>query len=170
MYCRAAGYVAKLSGCPVLISNAGLAIQQLDMLRSQAVPAKQIIVGHSDDRRYLDRERDKKLASDGMYVAFDHVGWERDHPTAIPDTERIRSIQALLGAGLGERVLVSCSSRAHGIDYPPSPVELTYLLQSFVPALRQAGVSEDDVALLIERNPARALGLDLEAMMPSRKA
>ena len=112
------------------------------------------------DTSVADLDRIRQLAQEGYYVGIDHLGWEATGgPTGLPDAERIRAIQSLLADGLGDRILVSSSARGVAVDFPAASIDFAYLLKAFVPALRQAGVGEDQVATLLESNPARALGL-----------
>jgi phosphotriesterase-related protein len=158
LVCRAAGYVAKLTGVPVLLPHAGRAPRQLEILRAQAVPPDRLVVGHCDDARWLDPARDEALAREGLFVAFDHVGWQAGHPSALPDTERARAIKTLVERGLTRQVLLACSSRGRAIGFAEAPVPTSHLLRDFVPLLRREGISEDQIETMLVDNPARVLG------------
>ena len=99
-----------------------------------------------------DRQVHRRLAADGAWISLDGVS-ERSldvHVGAVTD---------LVRAGFLGRVLVSQDAGWYHVGEPGGGAfrPYTFLFDTFLPALRQAGLSEADTRALTVQNPARAL-------------
>jgi phosphotriesterase-related protein len=153
-----------IRGAAMAARKAGLAVftgqwapEQLALLRAEGLAPERIVVGHCDDARAVDPERDRRLAGEGAYVAYDHIGWESDAAHALSDEERAVQVKALVDAGLAERVVLSCSAIGAGLGRPASPHGFAHLLSDFIPRLRKAGVAEEAIETMLVANPKRIL-------------
>ncbi len=164
LVCRAAGFVAKLTGVPVLLNEAARSERQLQLLSDQRVPLERVVVGHCDDAAWLETNRVAGVAEKGVFIALDHVGWQDRSAGGLPDAERVRVVKALVERGLSERILLSCSSRGRAIAFDDAPVGPDRLLR-FAELMREGGISEDAVETILVRNPARLL--DVPRIEPS---
>jgi phosphotriesterase-related protein len=141
----------------VFTTGVGQARRHFELLRAEGLEAERIVIGHCDDARAVDLERDRGFAEEGAYVAYDHVGWEEGAAHAMPDETRVALVKAMVESGYAERVVVSCSAVGAAMGLPASRHDYGRLLADFVPRLERAGVGEDAVETLLAGNPRRLL-------------
>ena len=125
---------------------------QLDILQEEGVDLTKVIIGHLGDKR--DIEFLLSVAKRGPFVQIDHVGLEdrqRDHARSL-------LVKQLLEAGHLNQVLISMDvcfkSRLHwfgGTGYD-------HLITTFLPQLKQQGISESNIQTMLVDNPAQAIG------------
>jgi phosphotriesterase-related protein len=152
---RAAARAQRESGLAIsthsMASDIGL--RQLDLFEEEGVDPSRVVIGHADS--HMVEAYHLEIATRGAYVQFDKVG----DPASffVPEERLVRAVCALVEKGFLGQVLLShdlCFRShlkymgGHGFDY---------LLTSFVPALRRAGLSEDEVRTIVETNPQRML-------------
>lgn len=125
--------------------------QQLDILEEEKVDPRRVIVGHCDTYPYP--EYHEALARRGAWVQFDTI--RGIHPYAAE--RRLRFVLEAARRGYLDQVLLShdvCALshlrayRGTGYDYIPT---------EFIPRLREAGLSDEQIHLLTVVNPRRAL-------------
>ena len=142
------------TGLPIFThATAGtLGLEQLDLLREEGVDLRWVVIGHADGR--MDHNYHTAIARAGAYVGFDRIG----RPLIGPPSRHIAALQSLADQGLLDHVLlsqnVSLKSHLHyygGLGYD-------YILSDFVPLLRDAGFSQEQIDLLLIENPKRLLG------------
>lgn len=153
---RAAGRAAKRTGCAVTTCGGRTAMRQLELLMGEGASASRILVGHCDNPAAQDLERDKEIARRGAYVGYDHIGTETG-PQGMPDQGRVELVKAMIEAGFVTRVILSCGAIGHAMGWPQTAQSYAHLLRSFVPKLRQAGVSDDAIQTMLVENPKRLL-------------
>jgi phosphotriesterase-related protein len=155
---RAAARAHKATGAPITThtDQGTMGPEQLDVLASEGVPAHAVVVGHScgaSDVHYhltmLDR---------GATLGFDRFGLEILHP----DRERLAVLIGLLGLGFERQLVLSHDTvwcwRGRAPKLPPDLIpqwKPTYVFESIVPALREAGVAEAKIRTMLEANPRR---------------
>jgi len=127
------------------------AVGQLELLQDEGLPAERICLGHQDLTD--DPSQHRRLAEAGAYVAFDTVGKE----SYQPDEVRLRLLLAMLEAGYADRILLSNDISREPYLKKRGGVGYSHLFQSFLPALRKAGVDERTVKTMVEENPKRFL-------------
>lgn len=128
--------------------------EQLDFLESLGVDLNKVILGHvalSNDLDYI-----RSLLKRGAYIEFDTIGKN----SYLPDETRVSFIKTLCNEGWSEKLLMSVdlTRRSHlkingGIGY-------AYLIETFVPMLREAAVKERDLEKMLVENPKRILGVE----------
>ncbi len=158
---RSAARALKRTGCPISTHHWApeqVGTRQVEIFREEGAPLDRICIGHSADTTdiaYLE-----SLLRAGVYFSLDR------YPGAAgrPDWEqRNATLKALIDRGWAERLMV-------GHDYAPRPVlrgreapapsgPTRYLFLNTValPALRQAGVSEETISLITREVPRRFL-------------
>ena len=77
----------------------------------------------------------------------------------------MRLVVELLEAGLGDRVLFSTSAVGVAKGHEAKDLAFDYLLATFIPLLRKAGVTDEQVRTLLEVNPQRVLTVDASAKL-----
>jgi phosphotriesterase-related protein len=120
------------------------------MLEESGADLSKVIIGHLGDRRGV--RHLLPIAARGVYVEVDNIGYLDYQPEWV----RADNVAALVKEGFGERVLLSediCSTHHHA---HMGGKGFGYLLEVFVPMLRQRGLTPDDVQRLLVENPARA--------------
>ena len=128
--------------------------EQLDFLENLGVDLNKVILGHvalSGNLNYI-----KSLLKRGAYVEFDTIGKNN----YLPDKTRVDFIKTLCEEGWSEKLLMSVdlTRRSHlktngGIGY-------AYLIETFVPMLKEVGVKESDLKNMLVENPKRILGVE----------
>ena len=152
-FLRAAGRAARETGVAVASHTTlgSAAKKQADILESIS-PSIRFIWVHAQAER--DRKWRQQLAARGVFIELDSLGW-----TPSEDGTFIAIIKELLAAGYGDRVLLSHDAGWYqpGQLNGGSQKPFTYLLGTFVPKLRNSGLDEATIRMLIEENPKRAL-------------
>ena len=158
---RAAAMAAKRTGLAVITNGINQARRQLEIMGEEGLRPSRIIIGHCDDGRAIDLERDQGFAKKGAYVAYDHIGWEdTSFPHALPDERRVELVKAMIDAGFTEQLILSCSAIGYALGVPPSKHSFSHLLKSFVPKLKKAGVGDGAIDKILRENPKRILATE----------
>jgi phosphotriesterase-related protein len=125
--------------------------EQIALFKAHGVDPKRLIIGHLDLANSL--EVILAALDEGVYVEFDTVG----KLAYLPDEQRAAFIKACVDRGYGRQLLLSMdiTRRSHlqangGIGY-------AYLLDSFLPRLRAAGVGDGAITAMLADNPAEVL-------------
>lgn len=128
-----------------------LALEQVRLLTSEGVPADRIVIGHMGDRRGLDLER--PVLATGVWLELDHIGFA-EYQT---DERRADHVATLVGEGFTDQLLLSSDvcMRSHLTAYGGRGY--AHLIHSFLPRLRERGLSEATITRLTVDNPRRAL-------------
>jgi phosphotriesterase-related protein len=126
------------------------ALEQLDILESEGLECEQFNWVHA---QHGDLRVHKQAAERGAYLGFDNL-----KPS---DEERyVKLVLDALTAGLEEHILLSHDAgwyRPGEPDGGASQVRgFTYLIEGFIPRLREEGVSEELITLMTATNPKRA--------------
>jgi phosphotriesterase-related protein len=131
-----------------------LLLEQLAILKDENVDLRRVAVGHLGDFR--DLRRVYAVAEQGAFLGIDHIGMAVQQT----DRQRARSVAQLVRDGFAHQILLSLDlcqkSRLHwygGTGYD-------YLLNQFVPLLREEGVDDEIVNLMMVENPRRFLAPD----------
>jgi phosphotriesterase-related protein len=129
----------------------GVAAQAIvDVLKAAGVRPDAYVWVHAQNEK--DRAVHRRLAAEGVWVSLDGVSEKSldAHVGAVRDLSR---------AGHLARVLVSQDAGWYHVGEPGGGQfrPYTFLFDAFLPALRQAGLTEADTTMLMTDNPARAL-------------
>ena len=131
-----------------------LAHEQMDILMEEGVPPERIVIGHLGERRGVKGEL--AIAERGVYVEIDHVGRAASAGTQ-PEWRRARNVAELVQAGYLERVLISMDICANSLLHWNGGHGFDYLLTTFVPLLREEGLTEEQIRTILVDNPIRVL-------------
>ena len=150
---EAAARVQRETNTPIathaLFTEVGIA--QLDILEAAGANLDKTLIGHCDTNR--DLEYSRKLLRRGVWIGYDAVGQldkQRDERRAV-------SIATLINEGWLGQILISTdiASRSrlkiHGAE------GYKFLITKFLPILRSAGVSQDQIEALTKKNQQRFL-------------
>jgi predicted metal-dependent phosphotriesterase family hydrolase len=133
-----------------------MAFTQVEVLTSEGVDPRNIIIGHLD-RNSLNIGYLLLLARKGVYLELDNVGKTKYYP----DSLRIDMIKQLIEAGFVEQILLADDNgrQSYFASYGGGP-GLDYIPKTFVPMMRDAGISEDDIKQMTFLNPRTALSFE----------
>jgi phosphotriesterase-related protein len=128
---------------------------QLDVFEEEGADPGRIVIGHADSYPNLDHYL--HLISRGASLEFDFLGMSFTPTEKYGEGRTVELLLDLLHRGHGDRLLLShdvChnSQLRHyeGNGY-------TYLHTTFLPRLREAGVSEAEIEQITVHNPRRVL-------------
>jgi len=132
------------------------AMQQTEILKKAGVSPSAWIWVHAQNER--NAEIHLQAARAGAWVEFDGVG-----PASID--RHVELVKTMRSAGLLNRVLLSHDAGWYSVGEPRGGKIRRFdtLLTKFVPALKMAGFSDDDIALLIVTNPAKAFSIGVRS-------
>ncbi len=124
---------------------------QLDILHEAGYTPERFIWIHTQAEPDFDQHL--AMARRGCWLEYDNIG--NPH---LGDEWFIERIFRLLDAGFGERLLLSHDRGWYDPSRPGggTPAPYTYLVEHFLPALRQAGADAATIRQLTETNPFQA--------------
>jgi phosphotriesterase-related protein len=137
-------------------SRGGLGQQKL--LASLGVDLGRVVIGHagdSTDLAYLE-----ELVANGSYLGMDRFGIE----TISPFEDRVAVVAAMCERGHAGRMVLSHDSYCFNDRFDQDVVaerhpdyHLLHISRDVLPALRRAGVTEEQIRLMLVDNPRRIL-------------
>ncbi|MFZ1754120.1 MAG: esterase [Caldilineaceae bacterium] len=124
--------------------------EQLDILEGAGYTAERFIWIHTQNEP--DFALHLEMAQRGAWLEYDAIGGGQS------DEAYIQRIQRLLDAGFGHKLLLSHDRGWYDPSKPGGgvPKPFTYLVETFLPKLRAAGVDAGTIRQLTERNPFNA--------------
>jgi len=154
---RASARAARRTGLAVtthaVLSDVGAA--QLTILEEEGMEPARVVIGHADSYPVLDHWL--SLIARGATIELDFLGMSFTPTERLGEPKVIDLLLEVLHRGHADRVLLSqdvChnSQLRHyeGNGY-------TYLLDTFLPRLRERGVSDAEIDQMTKANPARLL-------------
>lgn len=154
---RAVAQAGVETGVPVTVhthaaSRSGLVAQRL--LTEEGVDPAKIIVGHSGDS--TDLEYLTELADNGSLLGMDRFGAD----VFLPFGPRVATVVELVRRGYAESLVLSHDASCY-IDFFDDPKDMganwnhRHISEDVLPALRAAGVGEDEIDTMLVENPRR---------------
>ena len=141
----------KKTGKPISTHTtlATLALEQANYLVNNGVNPKKVVIGHIDLSGDIDLIR--KVLKTGVNVGFDTVGKN----SYLSDDKRIEMLLILEKENLiGQVVMSEDLTRKSHFKYKGG-IGYSYLLETFIPKLKEAGFKEESVNKLLIENPKR---------------
>ena len=149
---------ARKAGLSVLVTCINQARREFELLVDEGLEPDRIVIGHCDDGRAIDLERDKEFARKGAFVAYDRIGWEDSSlPYAVSDERRAELVKTMVEAGFAEHIVLSSNAVACTITGPKCRHSFSHMLKSFVPRLKKAGLKDSAIDTMLRGNPKRIL-------------
>lgn len=122
---------------------------QLDIIESAGYTASRFIWIHTQAEKDFDLHLE--MAQRGAWIEYDWIGNPED------DESYIQNIKKLIAAGYEKQILISHDRGWYDAgrpDYQPKP--FTYISETFIPKLRDAGLDDAIITQLIQHNPFNA--------------
>ena len=127
-----------------------LAMEQIAMLEEFGADLSRVIIGHLGDR--VGVKNLLPIAEKGVYLEIDNIGYLDYQPEYV----RADNAAALVKEGFVDRVLLSEDiCMLNHLKYTGGK-GYGYLLEVFVPMLRERGVTDEQIHEMMVINPARA--------------
>lgn len=158
---RATARASNRTGRPIMTHShpqSGQGLAQMKIFEDEGVDPSRILIGHTGDTDSLDYI--EELLSHGPYIGMDRYGLD----IILPADRRNSTVVELVRRGYAERMMLSQDSCCT-IDWFPEELvtqmapnwHMTYLLDEIVPALREAGVTGEQMNLMMVDAPRRWL-------------
>jgi phosphotriesterase-related protein len=142
------------TGAPIVThtEEGTLGLEQVQRLGSYGVDPAHITVGHYD--RNPDYYLHHELASTGCFLEYDTPSRRK----YFPESHFIELVRKMVAAGHGQQILWGgdLARQSYQCAYGGGP-GMAYILEDFIPRMRQEGFSEDVITNIFVNNPARAL-------------
>jgi phosphotriesterase-related protein len=150
------------TGTPIVVhtsaaERSGLAAQAL--MREEGVDLRRVVIAHSGDS--TDLAYLTALADAGSYLGMDRFGLD----ALLPFERRVETVVELCRRGYAGKMVLSHDASCF-IDWFPAAARTafhphwhyTHIHDSVLPALRERGVSEAQIATMLVANPRRYFG------------
>jgi phosphotriesterase-related protein len=147
------------TGVPITVhtnvhNQSGLLVQNL--MREEGVDLAKVVIGHSGDS--TDLEYLTTLADAGSYLGMDRFGID----VLLPFEQRVDTVVQLCKRGYAEKMVLSQDASCF-IDWFPHATKLAavpkwhfrHIHDDVLPALRERGVSEQQITTMLVDNPKR---------------
>jgi len=169
MMFQVAARVQKDTGVPIIThtQEGTMGPEQAELLVSAGADPKRIQIGHMSDN--LDIRYQLETMKHGVYVAFDRMGIQVLAGCPM-DEERYSVLIGLIGTGHADQMTISHDYIAHWLGRPLNVPEAalplianwhpTHLFKNVIPALKQGGVTDEQVRTILVDNPRRLFGGD----------
>jgi phosphotriesterase-related protein len=150
---RAMARVQKRTGLSLTTHTARcpVGLDQLALLEEEGVDPRRVIIGHCDT--YPDPDFHDAIARRGAYVQFDNLRGDSEWDTR----NKVQWVQRLVESGRGRQVLLSQDVYMKPLLVAYGGTGYGYILTDFFPRLLAAGLSREQVEILLVDNPRRAL-------------
>lgn len=147
------------TGVPITVHTSaphrtGLIAQ--DVFRAEGVDLSRVVIGHSGDTSDLDYLH--RLIDNGSFIGMDRFGLD----ILLPEDQRVATIATLAAQGYADRMVLAHDASCHMDWFPPGVREVatpnwhfTHIHDAVLPALREAGVTEEQITTMLVDNPRR---------------
>jgi phosphotriesterase-related protein len=150
------------TGAPITVHTSGPAQSgrlAVDLFTKEGVDLTKVVVGHAGDSNDLDYLME--LADSGATLGMDRFGLDIFNPTA----DRVRTIAALAERGYTDRMVLAHDASCF-IDYFGAAHDAVHaaaapnwhfehISDDVLPALRESGVSDEQIQQMLVDNPRR---------------
>lgn len=131
-------------------------LEQQAIFTEAGVDLSRVVIGHCGDTEDLDYLR--RIADAGSYLGMDRFGMDR----LLPMEARVRTVAELCRLGYAERMVLShdASCFSHNFDRASKQRlfpnwHYTHISDEVLPALLQAGVTQEQITTMLVGNPRR---------------
>jgi len=150
---QAACIAHKKTGAPILTHTTlgTMGEEQLDLFINQGVDLSKVLVSHVDlknDFDYIIR-----LLQKGVNVGFDTIGKNN----YLPDEKRLDWIVRLVDMGFIDKLFLSMDITRKSNLATYGGIGYRYLFETFIPLLKQKGITEVQLQQMLAENPKRFL-------------
>lgn len=126
--------------------------EQISLFQEYTKNISRIIIGHTDltgNKEYI-----QQMLDQGVNVAFDTIG----KLEYMPDHWRVDTLYSLINKGYVGQIVLSLDITRKSHLKKHGGLGYAYLIEKFLPMLREKGVSEEAINQMLITNPKRILG------------
>jgi phosphotriesterase-related protein len=163
---RAVARASLRTGAPIMAHSrpaSETGPRQIEIFEEEGADLARVQIAHTgdtDDLDYIERLLDK-----GVFIGMDRYGLD----LFLPTEKRNATVLALLERGYADRMFLSQDYCASFDWYPPEVVEqlekagaatnwsMTFVFDQVIPALREAGMTDQQLQTMLVENPKRWL-------------
>lgn len=151
---RAAALAHLATGRPISThqSMSTMGSKQIELLKSCGVEMSHVTIGHCDLRDNL--EQLLWMLDQGCYVQFDTIGKN----SYYPDSKRAQTLALLCQRGYEKQIMLSMDITRRSHLKANGGLGFSYLIDEFVPLLKQHGITDHQISTLLRDNPTRLFG------------
>ncbi len=151
---RAAVHAAITGNVSLMLHTAAgfQALKAVNLCVRMGLDASKVAVCHAD-RQVADVSLHEAIASTGCFLSYDTIARYRYHD----DQSEARLILHMLRQGAAAQLMLSMDTTRERLKAYGGSVGLPYILENFLPFLKQHGVSQHDIEIMTHKNPARFL-------------
>jgi len=158
---RAISRASQRTGRPIMAhshpaNRSGL--DEMAIFEDEGVDPRKVQIAHTGDTDDLDYI--EELLARGPFIGMDRFGFD----IVLSHKRRVSTVAELCRRGYADRMHLSQDAAAAIDWFPPGWREravpnwhFTWLFERVLPDLREAGVTEEQIETMLERNPARWL-------------
>ena len=156
---RAVAQAHKETGAPITVHthpHSGSGRDLVAILRAEGADLTKVVLGHSGDSTDLDYLTE--LADAGCLLGMDRFGLY----LMTTFEQRVDTVAALCERGYADRMVLSHDAACYIDWFPPAAVprfapnwHFEHLFDDVLPALRERGVGQDQLDLMLVTNPRR---------------
>ena len=141
-------------------------LEVLDILSKSGAKLSKVCIGHLDVE--IDLEYCKEIIKSGAYVEFDDFGKEyfidkryRGFAGGVfaRDIERVRAVKELIDLGYLSNILITCDVCLKTLLHRYGGWGYDHILTNIVPMMREEGITEKQIDILLKENPRRFLDI-----------
>jgi phosphotriesterase-related protein len=154
---RAVAETHKRTGVPIMVHTSpshGTGLVAQKVLDEEGVDLGKVLIAHSGDTTDLDYLH--KLIDAGSYIGMDRFGLD----ILLPTDQRVATVAKLAAEGFTDRMVIATDASCHIDWFPPGVAEqvlpdwrFTFIHDSVLPALREAGVDDEQISMMLTDNP-----------------
>jgi len=135
-------------------NRAGL--EQQRIFEEEGVDLTRVVIGHCGDT--TDIEYLEKLMEKGSFIGMDRFGID----AILPFDRRVETVAGLCRKGYAGKIILSQDAACYNDNYPEESLakaapdwNYLHVLNNVVPALKERGVSDDQISTMLVQNPRR---------------
>ena len=159
---RAVAQAHRATGVPITThthANTRRGLEQQRIFAEEGVDLTRVVIGHSGDSTDLDYL--EELVAAGSYLGMDRFGL--DNICSFDD--RVATVATMCARGHAAKMVLAHDASCHidwlteeALPFLPPNWHYLHIHHDVLPALRQRGVSEDQITTMLVDNPRAILG------------
>ena len=155
---------------PMCGNKVALGLEAIAIYEKAGGDPARLSVNHMDVKMDIDMDYCFDVAKKGVYLEFDNFGHEFyvdiPHRQFLPgpfetDINRVRAIRKLIDSGYGRRILIACDLCHKNLLCEYGGWGYAHVLQHIVPMFMDEGFTDDEIDMILRRNPADFLDSEL---------
>ena len=123
--------------------------QQIELFHQYGVDMKSVSIGHCDLKDDLDHLL--WMLDQGCYIQFDTIGKN----SYYPDKKRAETLATLCQRGYATQMMLSMDITRRSHLKANGGLGFSYLIDEFVPLMKQHAISDNDIDMMLRMNPIR---------------